>query len=384
MATVQDTRIAKGMEISEKGTISENEDGSFSVPSQARERIYKVTLVHNVWTCECADFFYRHITCKHVYAVKFFITVKHYVKAEIPEPKVLAEDTVQCVRCGSINVMRYGRSANKQVFKCKDCGKKFREETLLKKAKYDPEVITLTLDLYFKGVSLRKISDHLRQFQGLEVNFSTIYTWLQKYVKAMDSYVSTLTPQLSGKWHEDEMKLKVKGGEIEQDGTQWKWLWNVMDKGTRFQLAAEISKTKNELNSMRAFLRAKEIAKAIPREIVTDKAGSAPRGIERAFILDKEQPKHTMIVSGASHPNGNQWAERLNNTVRERTKIQRGWKSDKTPIREGQRLYYNFIRENQGLEGRTPAEMAGLFEASERNRWMALMRKAMQGESNNL
>ena len=40
-------------------------------------------------------------------------------------------------------------------------------------------MITITLDLYFKGLSLRKISDHLEQFNGVEVNFSTVYTWLK-------------------------------------------------------------------------------------------------------------------------------------------------------------------------------------------------------------
>ncbi|MDA4114105.1 MAG: hypothetical protein OK474_08675, partial [Thaumarchaeota archaeon] len=63
--------------------------------------------------------------------------------------------------------------------------------------------------------------------------------------------------------------------------------------------------------------------------MVTDKAGSASRGIERAFINDPKdkRPKHTPIEMGAGYHNGNQLAERLNNTVRERTKIQRGWKS---------------------------------------------------------
>jgi hypothetical protein len=55
-------------------------------------------------------------------------------------------------------------------------------------------------------------------------------------------------------------------------------------------------------------------------------------------------------------------------------------KADDTPVREGQRLYYNFIRANQGLEGRTPAEMAGLFEASGANRWMALLKKAVSNQ----
>ncbi len=379
MATIQDVRITKGLEISEHGRIVENEDGSFSVPSQSSERVYRVSLIHSEWVCECPDFYYRHVTCKHVYATKFFLTVRHYMKQETPEPKVLAEDAVPCARCGSIRVQRYGHDAGKQVFKCADCGKKFREQSLIKRARYDPEVIVVTLDLYFKGLSLRKISDHLKQFRGLEVGHQTVWYLIDKYVKMLNGYVSTLTPQLSGKWHEDEMKLKAKGGEIENDGSQWKWLWNVMDKGTRFQLAAEISRTKNEVDSTHAFRRAREIAQAIPHEIVTDKAGSAPRGVEGAFVSDREKPKHTLITAGAGYPNGNQWAERLNNTVRERTKVQRGWKKDDTPLREGQRLYYNFIREHQSLAGLTPAEMAGLFEASGQNRWMELLRKAMNG-----
>lgn len=382
MGTVQDTRITRGLALSENGRIVENEDGSFSVPSQTNERVYRVSLIQNVWTCDCADFFYRHVTCKHVYATRFFLTVKFYTKAEIPAPKVFAEDAIPCVRCGSIRVQRYGRDAGKQVFKCIDCGKKFREQSLIKRARYDPEVIVVTLDLYFKGLSLRKISDHLKQFNGLEMPHQTVWYLIDKYVKMLNQYVSTLTPQLSGKWHEDEMKIKAKGGEIENDGTQWKWLWNVMDKGTRFQLASEISKTKNEVNSANAFLRAKEIAKALPHQVVTDKAGQAPRGIERAFINDPKdsRPEHTMINTGIGYPNGNQWAERLNNTVRERTKIQRGWKSDTTPLKEGQRLYYNFIRANQGLEGLTPAEMAGLYQASGENRWMELLKRAMRQE----
>jgi len=383
MTTVQDMRITKGIELSEKGRITENADGSFAVPSMTSDRIYKVLLLHNEWTCDCPDFFYRHVTCKHVYAVRFWITFNHYLSEETSEPKVLAEDALQCPRCASIRAMRYGRSCGKQVYRCRDCGKKFREESLLKRAGYDAEVVVVTLDLYFKGLSLRKISDHLKQFNGVEVSFQTVHRWLDKYVKLLNAYVSTLTPQLSGKWHEDEMAVHVKGGGSmtgAQEG-QWKWLWNVMDKGTRFQLASEISQTKNEVNSMHAFLRAKEIAKAIPHEIVTDKAGSAPRGIERAFIHDKAKPKHTYITTGEGTPHANEWAERLNNTVRERTKVQRGWKADDTPLREGQRLYYNFIREHQGLEGLTPAEMSGLYQASGENRWKTLFMNAIKKQS---
>ena len=41
------------------------------------------------------------------------------------------------------------------------------------------------------------------------------------------------------------------------------------------------------------------------------------------------------------HANNNR-VERLNGTLRERVKVQRGWKTHKSAIGEGQRSYYNF------------------------------------------
>lgn len=52
--------------------------------------------------------------------------------------------------------------------------------------------------------------------------------------------------------------------------------------------------------------------------------------------------------------------ERLNGTLRERVKVQRGWKSDKPAIAEGQRIYYNFVKPHQALKGKTPSKKAGL------------------------
>jgi formamidopyrimidine-DNA glycosylase len=42
-----------------------------------------------------------------------------------PETEVFAEDSIQCDRCGSITVIRYGQSAGKQTYYCKDCRHKF-------------------------------------------------------------------------------------------------------------------------------------------------------------------------------------------------------------------------------------------------------------------
>jgi putative transposase len=59
------------------------------------------------------------------------------------------------------------------------------------------------------------------------------------------------------------------------------------------------------------------------------------------------------------HVNDNR-IERLNGTLRERVKVQRGWKSKKSQIAEGQRIHYNFVKPHMTLKGDTPAQSAGL------------------------
>lgn len=369
------TRMTRGMEIVHANGISENADGTFSVPSQTGGgSVYRVESVRENWVCNCPDFEYRHITCKHVYAVQFSIALKQYILPQ--RAQVVSEDAITCKFCQSIRVIRYGSKSGKQQFRCKDCRRAFVEDSPFKKLKYDPELITITLDLYFKGISLRKISDHLSQMYGVEINFSTVYKWIDKYVSRMDDYVKTLAPKLSGHWHVDEMAIKVKGGgSIKTAEGQYKWLWNVLDKESRFQLASEISQTKNELDSMRVLKEALSMSKQVPQIITTDKMGSYPMGIDRAFIREQVKPIHHRVLGGAGQKDGNQLAERLHNTIRERNKVQRGWKKDGTPLKKGQMLYYNFVRPHMTLKGKTPAEVAGIGVEGE-NRWMELLRRA--------
>ena len=51
-----------------------------------------------------------------------------------------------------------GRRTGAKSSKCNDCQRKFRASSLLKGARYTPEMVTLTLDLYFSGMSLRKVA----------------------------------------------------------------------------------------------------------------------------------------------------------------------------------------------------------------------------------
>jgi hypothetical protein len=52
--------------------------------------------------------------------------------------------------------------------------------------------------------------------------------------------------------------------------------------------------------------------------------------------------------------------------------VQRGWKSKKSQIAEGQRIYYNFVKPHMALEGKTPAQNSGLNIRG----WMDLLKKS--------
>jgi hypothetical protein len=69
----------------------------------------------------------------------------------------------------------------------------------------------------------------------------------------------------------------------------------------------------------------------------------------------------------------------LNGTLRERVKVQRGWKSMQTQIAEGQRIHYNFVKPHQALNGQTPGQVAGVGVEGG-NKWMELLKKALASD----
>ena len=163
-----------------RSIIENTDDGSFAVPSQTSDRIYEVRLIQDTttWVCTCPDFEYRKIdACKHIHAVKLYISANTYLKNK-PKPKVVAEDAISCKRCNSIRVVKYGFDYGKQTYLCKDCKARFVQDSLLKKTKFNEELVCLALDLYFSGLSLRKIARSVSDHFNVDINYYTIYTWI--------------------------------------------------------------------------------------------------------------------------------------------------------------------------------------------------------------
>jgi hypothetical protein len=68
--------------------------------------------------------------------------------------------------------------------------------------------------------------------------------------------------------------------------------------------------------------------------------------------------------------------ERYHGTFKERSKVMRAIKKPDSAFIKGQRIYYDYLRPHTALEGKTPAEAAGIKLDLTGNRWECLIKKA--------
>ena len=352
--------------------ITQLDRDTYLVPSQSKKGDkYRVEKVDGEWRCECPDHQFRLVQCKHIYAVQLWVNLKRELKPKTVT--IRTPEVYECKYCGSGEITRYGRKTKqlKQRYYCKACRRTFIPDSVTRRMWFDPQVVTMTLDLYYKGVSLRGIQDHLNQIFNVQLDSpQTILNWIKKYEALIGEYVKTLKPELGKQWHVDEMKVKFKGS--------WKWLWNVMDRDTRYLLASNITEKREVEDARQAFILAKAVAKGQkPERVVSDGLQAYRRAFNKEFYTMRAPRTEHISKPRFVDPTNNNIVERLHGTKREREKVMRGLKTTETPVIPMQDIYYNHVRPHQALEGKTPAEVAGIGVA-DKNKWLGLIKKALE------
>ena len=66
------------------------------------------------------------------------------------------------------------------------------------------------MDLYFKGLSYRKIANTIYQFYDIKIHHETVRRWIKTFMAKMNKYVSNLKVEHSNIWLVDEQKVKTK------------------------------------------------------------------------------------------------------------------------------------------------------------------------------
>ena len=182
---------------------------------------------------------------------------------------------------------------------------------------------------------------------------------------------NSLTPQLSDSWHIDELFVKMKGGDKRKGNTIFDYLWNIMDRDSRFLIASKLSEKRDTNGANQAINQAIHNSHDnLPNTVYTDALEAYREGISQTLGYKVDHVAKCGITK--PHANNNR-VERLNGTLRERVNVQRGWKNPKSAIAEGQRIYYNFIKPHQSLDGKTPADKVGI-NIDGKDKWKDLLK----------
>ena len=356
MATVVLSREERGRLIAEKpNQIQRMDERFYKVASQSDHGMYDVVRRENgSWICNCFDFHFRGpIRCKHIIAVQISSELRGKVRENIVIQPVEIDS---CLFCHGRNLKKFGLRHNKygdiQRFLCADCQRTFSVNLGFERMKHNPQAVTTAMQLYFSGESLRNTSRSLRLL-GVQVSHKTVFMWIKKYTALMEKYLDKITPQVSDTWRADELFLKVHGN--------MKYLYALMDDQTRFWIAKEVADTKYHADVHRLFKRGRKVAGKAPSKIITDGARNFTAGIESEFWREKKAlalvHDRDIRFSGEIHNNK---MERLNGEIRDREKVVRGVKREDSPPITGLQIYHNYVRPHMGLNGKTPAEAAGI------------------------
>ncbi len=376
-------REQKGLEISQNLHMLKRINSThYKVRSQTSKFYYDIHRTDLTWSCSCPDATFRHVECKHAIAVQFSLQMRQQVKISNPVFYQQQDKTLCCPKCQSVKFKkdgnRYTKFGKVQRLSCLVCHYKFSYREGFEGMKQDAKVITLCMDLYFKGVSYRQIRDHLMQFYGVKVWQSTIYYWVKRYIEVMKTYVSQFTPNVSGVWHIDETMVNVRGTKTLKGN--YDWLWNLMDHDTRFIISSQIHKSRFISDARAVLKEGKEKTKRLPAIMVSDSLKAYDTAFKKEIMHGPyPQPIH-LRVSPIKVGMQNMPIERWHNTLKQRTKVMRGLHDSQTAqnMADAFVLYYNFIRTHSTL-GMTPAEKANIDLKLSENKWLDLIKQAKRG-----
>jgi putative transposase len=259
---------------------------------------------------------------------------------------------ILCKNCGSNAIVKFGKYKGVQRFFCKACQRKFKADDTSFHSKMPSEWESSAVDMYFRGMAVSDIREHLKQEKGYSPSKSVIYKWIDKYTTLASKQFKNVHPQVGDTWIADETMLDV-------DGEHKVWFYDIIDKDTRFLLASRVALTRTTNDAERLMEDAEKRAGKKPKEVITDQQKSYEDGIEKAYGSDSEHVIGNPF-KGKETGESTSEIERFHGTLKDRTKVFRAFHDVETLIQftDGWLVYYNYFKSHESLNGKTPAEVA--------------------------
>jgi transposase-like protein len=358
--------------LQKKIRIIRKNESNYQVSSESDPTLkYEVNWHRNRWVCGCPDFEKRDKKCKHVYALEYFLMLN-----EISENLEDTNPLPDCPRCGlSLHVIKRGfrqkRSGPEQRYYCKNvtCRYRFVKQNSFNWMRTKAKIIASSLDLYFKGLSLRSISSHLQDSYGVKVSHATVHNWLKKYVKIVNRYVEKRPVETGERWLGDELIVTITGRHA-----VW---WNLLDAESRFVIARQISSARDTENAQELIRKGLRVSTKNPTEFVSDGLKSYPSAIENEISNLTAGKNQTFVhLQGPLLMGLNNKIERYHGEARSRLKTMNHLRNEESvdTFAGGFTTQHNYIKQHKSLNGKTPAQFAKVEK--EKCTWLSLIEKA--------
>jgi len=293
---------------------------------------------------------------------------------------------ITCSECNKDNTIKWckRKTQNKgliQRYKCKDCNKFFTLDDGFKRMRNSSNKITLCLDLFYRGVSTRKIQEHLQAFYPHNSSNVSIYKWVVKYSNMISKYTSQLKVNCGSEIQVDEMEYKRRK-DHNKKGVEHNWFIDSIDLETRYLVNSNYVKSRDNQELKFFFNSIKNKSKDI-NTITTDGFLAYKNIVKKTFGYNKKLKKYHInhkIVNASRGQGFNHKVERMHNSIRQLTQNFRGFHGSidsAKSIMKGYEVYYNFIRKHQALN-KCPYELATDLKLNSNNKWSELIYNASQ------
>ena len=293
---------------------------------------------------------------------------------------------VSCPKCNSENIVKRGSfktqaHGKQQRYFCKFCNKKFIEQTGFYRMRNNPQKISLSLDLFFRGLSTREVQSHLQAFYPHNASNVSIYNWIIKFSRQISKFTDRLKINSGSYIEVDEMEYHRRKSHKAKLGIDKNWFIDAIDVKTRFLISSTYARHRNKREIKSVLEKVKYKTDEKIKTLTTDGFNAYKKIVKKTFGYNNELQKHNVkhnVVTASRGEGFNIWVERLHNSIRQRTHGFRGLHgsvSSAHSIMKGIEIYYNFIKKHEALNYKTPSELAiPSLQFETPNRWLELIK----------
>jgi len=289
-----------------------------------------------------------------------------------------------CPNCKSENIIKRGfrKTENRgkiQRYFCKNCSHRFVIDDGFFRMRNNPNKITCALDLFYKGVSTRKVQEHFKAFYPHNSSHKSVYKWVIKYAGMISNFTDKLKINSGKEIQVDEMEYHRRTNSNKM-GVSKDWFIDSIDCKTRYMVGSKYFNSRGQKEIKEVLGKVKYKTEGYVTTITTDGYTAYEEVVNKTFGWSNKEQRYMITHNKVTASKGegfNIMIERLHNSIRERTKTLRGFHGcieSAQAIMKGYEIYYNFIRKHQTI-GKCPYELAvpHLILVSE-NRWLELIK----------